>query len=328
MLELQWPWLLSLIPLPLLMRYVSAKKREEAALRVPFFHSATTINDHHSSQKNRHLLAYLWLWLIWLSLLMSAANPQWVGEPVSMSSSGRDLMLAVDISDSMAERDMVYQNRYIDRLSAVKLVVGNFVEHRLNDRLGLILFGSRAYIQAPLTYDRNTVGTLLWEAQLRFAGTSTAIGDAIGLAAKRLRNQEQTSRVLVLLTDGANTEGELTPQNAADLAAHFNIKIYTIGFGSSDRQIDEETLISIAKKTGGRYFRAKNLEQLAEIHDELNRLEPVEQDAQSFRPVRALFYWPLSLSLILSLLFAAHRWWQNRAPKNVMNDRLTAELNP
>jgi Ca-activated chloride channel family protein len=132
----------------------------------------------------------------------------------------------------------------------------------------------------------------------------------------------------VLLTDGANTEGELTPQNAADLAAHFNIKIYTIGFGSSDRQIDEETLISIAKKTGGRYFRAKNLEQLAEIHDELNRLEPVEQDAQSFHPVRALFYWPLSLSLILSLLFAAHRWWQNRAPKNVMNDRLTAELNP
>jgi Ca-activated chloride channel family protein len=236
-------------------------------------------------------------------------------------------MLAVDISDSMDTTDIVYNGRYINRLNAVKLVVGNFVEHRLNDRLGLILFGSNAYIQAPLTYDRNTVGTLLWEAQLRFAGPTTAIGDAIGLAAKRLRDQQQENRVLIVLTDGENTAGEISPLNGADLAARLNIKVYTIGFGRNDREIDEETLLSVAEKTGGRYFRARNLEQLVDIHNELNRLEPVEQDTQSFRPVRALFYWPLAVALIFSLMFAASHWLRHRSGENSAPASARAEIN-
>lgn len=327
MLELQWPWLLWLAPLPLLMLLLPAQKREEAALRVPFFNAAKEIESHGHGRARKKLLPFFLLWLIWLSTLLAAANPQWIGEPVSIPSSGRDLMLAVDISDSMDTTDIVYNGRYINRLNGVKLVVGNFVEHRLNDRLGLILFGSNAYIQAPLTYDRNTVGTLLWEAQLRFAGPTTAIGDAIGLAAKRLRDQEQQNRVLILLTDGANTAGEISPLNGADLAAKLNIKVYTIGFGRNDREIDEETLISVAEKTGGRYFRARNLEQLAEIHSELNRLEPVEQDAQSFRPVRALFYWPLAVALILSLLFAAVHWLRHRTGGNSTAAIARAEVN-
>lgn len=326
MLEFQWPWLLWLAPMPLLMWFTPEKKREEAALRVPFFRQTNDLDSHHQGHAGKQLFPYLLMWILWLSVVAAAANPQWVGEPISQPTSGRDLMLAVDISDSMDARDMVYQGKYINRLQAVKLVVGNFVEHRRNDRLGLILFGSRAYLQAPLTYDRNTVGTLLWEAQLRFAGPSTAIGDAIGLAAKRLRDQQQESRVLILLTDGANTDGELTPLNGADLAKKLGIKVYTIGFSPRDRDVDEETLKVVAEKTGGQYFRARNLSELADIHQELNRLEPVEQDAQSFRPVRTLFYWPLALAFVLSLALATHHWWRNRATKNSVYAPTTAEF--
>lgn len=321
MLEFQWSWILWLAPLPILMFLLAPLKREEAALRVPFFRSASNLKEDYQSRKAIRFWPYICLWAIWLSLLLAAANPQWIGDPVSVPSSGRDLMLAVDISDSMNERDMVYQGRYINRLIAVKLVVSDFVEHRINDRLGLILFGSQAYVQSPLTYDRKTVGTLLLETQLSFAGPTTAIGDAIGLATKHLRKQPEQSRVLILLTDGTNNAGELSPQNAADLAAHFQIKIYTIAFGSHDSQIDENALIAIAKKTGGRHFRARNLEQLADIHNELNHLEPVEQDAQQFRPMQALFFWPLSFAFVCSLLFAGTRWWRNRtksyAPQNL-----------
>lgn len=314
MLELQWPWLLLLAPLPLLMRFLPLQQREEAALRVPFFDAAANLQARQHAGSYGYPLHYLMLWLIWLSSVFAASNPQWVGEPVSIPSSGRDLMLAVDISESMLSRDMIYQGRRLDRLTAVKLVVGDFVKHRKNDRLGLILFGSRAYLQAPLTHDRRTVGTLLQEAQSGFAGPSTAIGDAIGLAVKRLRGQDDNNRVVILLTDGSNTDGELLPANAADLAARFNVKIYTIGFGSQDREIDLQTLQQVAEKTGGRAFRARNLEQLAEIHSELNRLEPVEHDAQTFRPVRALFYWPLAAAFCLSFMYAAiHLLKSNRA---------------
>jgi len=324
MLELQWPWLLLLAPLPLLIRLLPVQNREEAALRVPFFHTAADLQAQQRGAGQTWSLRYLIIWIIWLASVVAATNPQWVGEPVSLPSSGRDLMLAVDISESMLQRDMVYQGQRVDRLVAVKLVVGDFVEHRENDRLGLILFGSRAYLQAPLTHDRRTVGTLLHEAQIGFAGPSTAIGDAIGLAVKRLRDQDAESRVLVLLTDGSNTSGELLPANAADVAAQFKVKIYTIGFGSQDREIDLATLQQIAEKTGGRAFRARDLEQLAEIHNELNRLEPMEQDAQTFRPVRALFYWPLALAFCLSLMFALAHVYKGK--RQITHGRISSEF--
>jgi len=206
-------------------------------------------------------------------------------------------------------------------LSVVKQVVGDFVVRRESDRLGLVLFGSQAYLQAPLTFDRSTVNTLLQEAQLGFAGEKTAIGDAIGLAVKRLRLRPESSRVLILLTDGANTSGEVSPLKAAELAKQEHIKIYTVGVGASEMTVpglfgsnfgarrinpsvdlDETTLKTIAESTGGRYFRARNPEELNNIYAILDTLEPVEQNDEVFRPVRSLFYWPLALAFISSLL--------------------------
>lgn len=341
MLELQWPWLLWLIPLPLLLYLIPPQKREEAALRVPFFDSANKVEIQTGRRSGAVPVRHALLWAIWLSTLVAAANPQWVGEPVTMPTSGRDLLLAVDISGSMQIEDMQLNGRPINRLVAIKRVVGNFVEGRKSDRLGLILFGSQAYLQAPLTYDRKTVGILLDEAQIGFAGERTAIGDAIGLAVKRLRARPDASRVLVLLTDGANTSGELTPQRAAELARHEKIKIYTIGFGADEMMVpgifgsrrinpsedlDEETMRKVAETTGGRYFRARNIEELDQIHRELDKLEPIEQDAQTFRPIRALFFWPLGIAFGLSLLFATFHWFYHRRSAELQANNLDGEL--
>jgi len=312
MFELQWPWLLLLIPVPLLMLFISTNKKEEAALRVPFFEEVAhlqTQNHHHRIKANTRSLA---LWSIWLCCVLAAANPQWIGEPVSMPNSGRDLLMAVDLSGSMEIQDIDDHGHYIPRLIAIKRVVGNFIEHRKSDRMGLILFGSQAYLQAPLTYDTKTVNTLLQEALIGFAGTGTAIGDAIGLGVKRLQSRPDAQRVIVLLTDGENTDGNLSPSNAADLAQQNHVKVYVIGFGSdlTSRNgerltpINEPAMHEIADKTGGKYFRARDLEELSDIHNELNELEPIESDKETFRPVKDLFYWPLSVALILSILWA------------------------
>lgn len=325
MLEFQWPWLLLLIPLPLLMRLLPAQKQEDAALRVPFYRSAAALQESQTLRSNKAPIKHLVLWCIWVSTLLGAANPQWLGEPVSLPGSGRDLLMAVDISGSMQIEDMTYQGQTINRLQAIKVVVGDFVRHRKSDRLGLILFGTHAYLQAPLTYDLTTVDQLLQETQIGFAGEKTAIGDAIGLAVKRLRARPDASRVLILLTDGASNSGELTPQRAAILAKQENIKIYTIGFGAEEmvvpglfgarrvnpsQDLDEDTMREVAQQTGGQYFRARNLEELAQIHEELDRLEPIEFDEETFRPVRALFYWPLAVAFILSLLLALSYCWR------------------
>ena len=322
MLELHWPWLLLLLPLPLLMRFVPEAPSHEAALRVPFFSRLKQLRDGERQRSGARWLTALCLWLIWSATLLAATDPRWVGEPVTLPSSGRDLLLAVDISGSMEIEDMNYRGQPINRLQAVKAVVGDFVQERQSDRLGLVLFGTRAYLQAPLTYDRQTVFTLLHEAQIGFAGEKTAIGDAIGLSVKRLRDRPEASRVLILLTDGSSNAGELTPQRAAYLAEQHDVKIYTIGFGADEmvtqtifgqrtvnpsRDLDEATLKEVAAQTGGRYFRARSLAELDEVHTMLNELEPIEYDAETFRPTRSLFYWPLGIALLLSGLLAAGR---------------------
>lgn len=320
MFELQWPWLLALLPLPLLVILLPAQKKEEAALRVPFFAQVKTLETQTHSLRSQKRAGALLLWLIWASLVCAAANPQWIGEPVSMPNSGRDLLIAVDISGSMKIEDMKYQGNAIRRLDAVKMVVGDFVKNRKSDRLGLVLFGTQAYLQAPLTYDRQTVNTLLQETEIGFAGDQTSIGDAIGLSIKRLRARPDAQRVLIVLTDGANTAGELEPVKAAELAEKEHVKIYTIGFGADEMlvdngffgsrvvnpsaDLDEPTMRAIAEKTGGQYFRARNLEELGEVHQMLNRLEPIESEEEKFRPVNSLFYYPLIVALLLSFAWA------------------------
>lgn len=320
MFELQWPWLLALLPLPIMMYFFPAKKKDDAALRVPFFAQVKNLETQTHSLRTKKSTSTLLLWLIWAGLVLAAANPQWIGEPVSMPNSGRDLLIAVDISGSMKIPDMKYQGQEMTRLDAVKLVVGDFVKNRKSDRLGLVLFGTQAYLQAPLTFDRETVNTLLQETQIGFAGEQTSIGDAIGLAIKRLRARPDAQRVLIVLTDGANTAGELDPIKAAELAEKEHVKIYTIGFGADEMlvdngffgkrtvnpsaDLDEPTMRTIAEKTGGQYFRARNLEELSDIHKTLNHLEPIDSEEEKFRPVKSLFYYPLAVTFILSLLWA------------------------
>ena len=318
MIEFLWPLALLALPLPLLAYWLlPVARQEDAALRAPFFRSAAQYDVQTGQPSNTSLLRRLLMVLIWLALIISAARPQYIGEPVQLPTNGRDLMLAVDISGSMGTEDMEVGNTLVSRLLVVKAVVGDFVERRVGDRLGLILFGSKAYLQTPLTFDRKTVRTLLMETPLGIAGGKTAIGDAIGLAVKRLQSRPADSRVLILLTDGQNNIGEVTPLQAAKIAAQEGVKIYTIGFGAEEMQIpgllfnrtvnpsselDSQTLIEIAELTGGIYQRARSAAELQAIYTVLDELEPIEQDQETFRPVMSLFYWPLALALLASVL--------------------------
>ncbi|HEY8036042.1 MAG TPA: VWA domain-containing protein [Methylobacter sp.] len=319
MIHFEWPWLLAALPLPLLIRWLVPAKMpvEQAALKVPFLDDFSEAETRAVSQTQQWPL--LLAAIAWLLLVIACARPQWLGEPIEQAVSGRDLMLAVDLSGSMEEQDFVINKRAVDRLTAAKGVAGDFINRRVGDRVGLILFGTQAYLQTPLTFDRKTVMTLLNEAVIGLAGDNTAIGDAIGLAVKRLKNESANSRVLVLMTDGANTAGEITPLKAAELAAANDLKIYTIGIGADEMivrnffgnrkvnpsvDLDEKTLIKIAESTGGQYYRARNTDELNNIYMRLDELEPVEKDKQYFRPRSELYYWPLSLALVLAAAIA------------------------
>lgn len=318
MLEFEWPWLFLLLPLPIIVRLLTRPASiHQAALRVPFLNDFTELGSESIKRIATHRIWLLLAILTWVALLTAAARPQWLGEPVELPIKGRDIMLAVDLSGSMEERDFSLNGRRVDRLTATKAVANAFIRQRTGDRVGLILFGTQAYLQAPLTFDRKTVITLLDEALINIAGQKTAIGDAIGLAVKRLRNKKG-DRILILLSDGENTAGEVSPLKAADIAAAENLKIYTIGIGPDARSgnffgmrvrggVDEKTLARIAQKTGGRYFHASNTRELAKIYDAIDKLEPIANEVRVYRPVDALFYWPLGVALILSLIVMAGR---------------------
>lgn len=325
MIEWLWPWLLLLLPLPLLARrLLPPAGNEEAALRAPFFRDWQSLSERQGgSRGGGDRWSLVALWLIWLGLVLASARPMWIGEPIELPNSGRDLMLAVDISGSMRIEDMQLGNAVVRRIDAVKRVGADFIDRRTGDRLGLILFGSNAYVQSPLSFDTATVQRFLTEAQIGFAGQETAIGDAIGLSVKRLRERPADSRVLVLLTDGQDTASTVAPLDAARLARDIGIRIYTIGIGADEMtlpglfgssfgsrqvnpsaELDEESLQKIANLTGGRYFRARDPRELADIYAVLDELEPVEQEAAVYRPRQALGYYPLGAALLLSFLLA------------------------
>jgi len=329
--ELAWPWVLALLPLPWLVQlWMPAVKQSRALAWIPF---ATEFgNQSESLATHRQALPRLLLAvLIWLLMLFAAARPVWYGEPVALPVSGRDLLLAVDISGSMQIEDFMLSGHQVDRLTATKAVAREFISRREGDRVGLILFGSNAYVQTPLTFDRQTVITLLDEAVVGLAGKATAIGDAIGLAVKRLEQSNKDKRiaskeqVLVLLTDGVNTAGQLSAMQAAELAAQHGLTIYTIGIGADamtvqsffgsqqvnpSAELDEKMLTDIAGKTGGRYFRAHDSQELQKIYAMIDVLEPVARDNAVFRPRHSLFIWPLGLALLLAcaLMLSMTNW--------------------
>ena len=322
MLSIAWPWVFILLPLPYLVhRWMPSATSTESALRVPFYDGIASVSrGRQLSRKNGRLMM---MWVLWIVLLLSAARPQWIGDTSNIPVTGRDMILAVDISGSMKAQDMVDGGRAESRLQAVKRIASAFIERRTGDRVGLILFGTRAYLQTPLSFDLKTVDALLQEAVIGMAGEKTAIGDAVGLALKRLRknytHQEISNKVLILLTDGANTAGAIDPLQASQLARNDNLKIYTIGVGAAviqttglfgqtllrpGNELDEATLSDMASMTGGRYFRATDVQSLEEIYRLIDQLEPVEDGSRYLRPTVELFYLPLAIAAILAVLMS------------------------
>lgn len=316
--SLAWPFALLALPLPLLVRFMlpAAKGLSEAGLRVPNIESFSTLRDRSGREQ-----VFNWrFWLAsiaWILLVLAAARPEKIGEELDVPVAGRNLMLAVDLSGSMDQKDFELGGRRVDRLTATKAVASDFIERREGDRIGLILFGERAYLQVPLTLDRETVNVLLLEAFIGLAGEKTAIGDAITLAVRRIHEQKKDDgdQVLVLLTDGANTAGEVQPIKAAELAQQVGLRIYTIGIGAETQEVsslvggrrrinpsadlDEETLTEIARLTGGRYFRATDTASLQDIYRLVDELEPVEEPESGFRPVKSYYFYPLGLALVI-----------------------------
>lgn len=317
MISLAYPWLLLLVLIPLLL---NTRRRRAPAVQAPVLpvgHWLSDLPGVSRSGSRNSLIQQLILLLIWVLLVVALARPQHVGEQVQLPVSGRDLLLAVDISPSMDEQDMIIQGRSINRLQAVKFVLHDFIERREGDRLGLLLFGTEPYVQAPLTFDLATVKTLLDESGIGMAGRATAIGDAIGLAVKRLRNRPQEQRVVILLTDGANTAGEIPPDKATEIAKAAGVRIYTIGIGAESmvqrgllgsrrinpsRDLDEGLLTRMAQQTGGQYFRARSLPELELIYESINQLEPIELEGKRYRPVTELYVWPAGIAVALWLL--------------------------
>jgi Ca-activated chloride channel family protein len=315
MLQFEWLWMLLALPLPFLIRRLlpPAASTEEAALQVPFADDFTVYADRTGKVfKNT---PFFWLAaFFWVLLLIAAARPVWLGAPIEIQVSGRNLLLAIDLSGSMQTEDLLLNNQQVTRLEATKKVAGEFIERRTGDRIGLLLFGTQPYLQAPLTFDRKTVQTLLNEAVIGLAGKKTAIGDAIGLGVKRLQELPAENKVIILLTDGANTAGTVQPEKAAEFAKQAGITIYTIGVGADEMlvnsffskrlvnpsaDLDEKTLSSIATITGGHYFRAKDTRELEKIYALIDDMEPVLTGNQFFRPKSELYVWPLGAALLL-----------------------------
>jgi Ca-activated chloride channel family protein len=311
--EFAWPWLVVLLPLPWLLRRWLRPAPPGQALHLPQPGIALTQASDHAT---RGVAAWL-LALAWLCLLSAAARPQWVGPPQAQQRSGRALLLAVDLSGSMRTDDMQLAGQSVSRFGAVEAIAGDFIRRRSGDEMGLILFGSQAFLVTPLTHDLSAVRAQLQGAAVGLAGTETAIGDAIAVAVKRLSALPQPARVLVLLTDGVNNAGTIAPREAARAAKAAGVRIYTIGIGATRMRVpgffggqlvnpsadlDADMLTAIATQTGGRFFRATDSGELAAAYRAIDALEPLPQQGPTLRPRHELFRWPLLAGLALWLL--------------------------
>ncbi len=303
--EFVWWWNFLLLPLPLLIYFLLPPAQTSSPVYMPYLPQSPAGNSSWS------LMAKGLTAMIWITLVTASARPVWYGDPVTTQPKHRDMMLVVDLSYSMSQEDMQLNGDFIDRLTAVKQVLSDFISKRQGDRLGLVLFADHAYLQTPLTLDRKTVSQQLNQTVLRLIGDKTAIGEGIGLATKTFVDGDAPQRVMILLSDGTNTAGVIDPIEAANIAKKYNVTIYTVGIGAGEmmvkeffmtrkvntaKDLDEKSLKEIASITGGKYFRARDSQELSNIYDTINELEPISQTTQTWRPQQDWFAIPLAIA--------------------------------
>lgn len=329
MYELAHPWALALVVLPFLMRLLPAYRESRDSVKVPFFEKLVELSEQtpeagamilRRDTAQRYLVGFMWLCLV-----LAAAKPVWVGAPVEQEKSGRDLMIAVDLSGSMATKDFSLPYRegeeggeQIDRLTAVKVLLAELAAQRASDRLGLIVFGSAPYLQTPFTDDHEIWTQLLQETQIGMAGQSTVFGDAIGLAIKLFRQSGSSNRVLIVLTDGNDTGSRVPPIEAAKVAAAHDIRIYTIAIGDpasiGEEALDLPTIERVSEETGGKQYQALDQSQLQQAYAAIAALEPDLYEAISFRPRQSMHWLPISFAMLLYTVYHAIGTWRSRKP--------------
>lgn len=330
MITFVYPIVFLLVFLPFVIRAIlpAVKGIHGDALRFPLLKDVKDITqksgkiwDVSLPLKNSFAKPVVWVFVIWGLLCVAAARPQWVGEPIRIKNYSRDILLVTDISTSMLARDFSINNYLVSRLTAVKQVINQFIEKRANDRIGLILYGTRAYLQAPITYDKKAVQDILMNVEAGMAGNSTAIGDALGLALKYLKDTpNKDKKVIILLTDGENNDGMLTMPEVMNLAKKEGVKIYTIGVGPKDNYLnsfmgisfalpdglDEDSLKQLAKDTQGRYFRAEDTSDLLQVYAAIDQLEPDQNEDNFVQETKDLFYIPLLAAVVLGMILVAY----------------------
>ncbi len=309
------PWVFLLLPLPLLVYFVAPPRQEKtASIRIPFFRrvaQAAGVEPRSGSViQNRAWLQTTIVVLIWLLLVLALARPERLGDPIVIEKSARDVVLALDISGSMDQRDFQSQTGApMQRLDAVKDVVKQFIATREGDRMALIIFGTRAFIQAPFTEDLKSLNGFLDQTQVGMAGPNTALGDAIGLGIRAFDSSQVDQRLMIVLSDGADTSSRMTPVNASAIAAEKNVVIYSVGVGDSNAsgedRVDLKALQNIAETTGGAYFFADDMQALAQTYERIDALNPRTVETQSYRPRQSLGHVPLVLALIVILVSTA-----------------------
>lgn len=319
MVELVHPWALLLLPLPLLMRLLPAYKESRDSVRVPFFDKLVELSEQRpvtgAMILRRDRAQKFLVNFTWICLVLAAAKPQWIGPPVEQQKSGRDLMVAVDLSGSMEARDFTLPDgNTVDRLEAVKAVLAELSDQRASDRLGLIVFGDAAYLQTPFTDDHKVWSQLLGETEIGMAGQSTVFGDAIGLAIKLFQESDSDNRVLIILTDGNDTGSTVPPIDAAKVAASTDIRIYTIAIGDpatvGEEALDLETIGRVSEITGGQVFQALDQKALQQAYQIIGELEPEQYESISFRPRESLHWLPIGIALLLYTVYHVFGTWR------------------
>lgn len=297
-----WWWMFAALPLILLLLFLPVVRGVVAAVYVPFKRIAPAAGATPGQWLSRILLV-----LTWVLLVVAVSRPQLASDEVIDNRFVRNLVLSIDISESMLREDMQVNGRLVNRLEALKVALDRFIAKRKGDQLALVVFADNAYVQSPLSYDTDAIATLVDELVIGLAGKRTSIGDALVLAIKVIENNPVADRhnsSIVLLSDGENTWGSVSPQDAMQLAQERGIVVHTIGFGSNrfGHELDESTLRAIAQQTKGKFFRATNTGELSKVYAAIDKLNQVKIDTYAYKKHKEIYYWPLLGALFTAMM--------------------------